>query len=152
MLLKGEVDAAWGDSNTIVLDEKSPKLKPLFPDSGQDFVGTFAQQTGFLPVNHTVVIQRRIVEGNPWVPEALYEAFEKSKQEAYRLDPSAASVLGSKVPLDWQREAFGPDPYPLGLAANRQMLEMCSAQSVEDGTTPKPSEITPLIAESLRGT
>lgn len=152
MLLKGEVDAAWGDSNTIILDETAPNLKPLFPDGGKDFVGAFVQQTGFLPVNHTVVLQRRILEANPWVAESLFEAFEKSKQEAYRRDPAAASVLGNRVPAEWQREAFGDDPYPLGLAANRAMLVMGSEQSVEDGTIPKPSDIDGIFAESLQGT
>ena len=47
----------------------------------QTAVGSFFEQTHFLPVNHTVVMQRHILEANPWVPEALFESFQKSKQD-----------------------------------------------------------------------
>lgn len=151
MLLKGEIDAAWGAGNEVVLDEKAAVLKPLFTDGGKQFVGGFFDQVGFLPVNHTVVIQRRILEKDPWVAEALFEAFEQSKREAYRKDETAASVLPG-VPMDWQRSAFGDDPYPLGLSANRAMLEMAAEQAIEDGVVSRMTEIDPLFAESLRTT
>src|SRR5439155_22721016 len=75
MLLKGDIDAAWGAGDEIKLDENAAQVAPLFTDGGKAFVGAFFVQAGFVLVNHTVVILRRILEQDPWVAEAIYEAF-----------------------------------------------------------------------------
>ncbi|HEY3118348.1 MAG TPA: hypothetical protein VGK54_16510, partial [Chloroflexota bacterium] len=82
LLLAGDIDAAWGSALEGIPADPPPTLRPLFPDGGLDFVGSFVQRTGFGPVNHTVVVQNKLLEKEPWVAEALYEAFEKSKAEA----------------------------------------------------------------------
>jgi hypothetical protein len=47
-----------------------------------------------------VGIQQRVVEENLWLPEALFDAFERSKQEAYRRDPSARLILRKEAGLE----------------------------------------------------
>lgn len=151
MLLRGEIDAAWGSTGEGMPEAAPGMLKPLYPDGGIEFVREFVRQTGFAPANHTVVVQRRIVEQEPWVPEALFEAFERSKQEAYRRDPTSAEIF-PRLPLAEQVDAFGADPFPLGLAANRAMLTMGAEQSMEDGVLDQMPDIDGLVWESLRGT
>jgi 4,5-dihydroxyphthalate decarboxylase len=151
LLQSGEIDVAYPAGDEVALDATSGKVRPLFPDGGRAFVQAFVEKTGFAPVNHTVIVQRRIVEENPWVADALFEAFEKSKQEAYRRNP-ASSVLFPRQPLEGQRAVFGADPFPSGVKANRPMLQMATEQSVEDGLAPKPINVDELFWPSLRGT
>ena len=80
----------------------------------------FYRTVGFTPVNHLVGIQQRVVEENPWLPEALFDAFERSKQEAYRRDPSARLILRKEAGLEPGESVFGPDPYVSGLSKNRR--------------------------------
>jgi len=151
MLLAGELDAAF-PAGMADFPMDGPTVRRLFPDGGRAFVEAFFRQTGFTPVNHTVLVQRKLAEKEPWVPEALFEAFERSKQEAYRRDPRARTIFHDRDDLDWQRSVFGDDPFPVGLAANRAMLTMGAEQSNIDGLTRESAKIDELFWESLRGT
>jgi 4,5-dihydroxyphthalate decarboxylase len=152
MLQAGELDAAFPAGRTVI-DTSTGKVARLFADGGRRFMADFMQKTGFLPVNHMVLVQRRLVEREPWVPEALFEAFEAAKREAYRRDRKAAGVfLDGNADMDWQASVFGADPFPYGLAANRAMLEMAARQSNVDGLTTTRWDVEQFIAERLRGT
>jgi 4,5-dihydroxyphthalate decarboxylase len=151
LLQRGEIDVAYPAGDEVSLDATTPAVRRLFPDEGRAFVQAFVESTGFAPVNHTVVVQRRIIEKDPWVAEALFEAFERSKQEAYRRNPAAAALF-PRQSLAGQAEVFGADPFPSGVAANRPMLEMASEQSVEDGLAPTTINVDELFWESLRTT
>jgi hypothetical protein len=145
-LRAGELDAAFASTEDPIR-EGDEQLQPLFPDAGRQVVQRFFERRGFVPPNHTVLMQRRLAEEHPWLPAALYEAFEQSKQEAYRRDPRARSIFPDDPP-----GRFGDDPYPSGLAANRATLQMAAEQEVLEGTIGKPPDVDSLIQESLRGT
>jgi 4,5-dihydroxyphthalate decarboxylase len=150
MMAAQELDAAFlGGPEAI--DAGATRVQPLFPDGGQEFFGEFYAATGFLPVNHSVMIRRRVVEENPWVAEALYEAFEASKQTAYRQQPGSALVFPRRDPGP-QTARYGPDPFPSGLSANRAMLEMVARQSWEEGLTARQADVDALFVAPLRGT
>jgi 4,5-dihydroxyphthalate decarboxylase len=68
LLRAGELDAAFG-----VKDD--PAIRLLFPDGGSGLFSEFQRTCGYVPVNHILLVRRPIVEENPWVPAALYEAF-----------------------------------------------------------------------------
>ena len=146
LLRAGELDAAFASTEDPIR-EGDEQLQPLFPDAGRQVVQRFFERRGFVPPNHTVLMQRRLAEEHPWLPAALYEAFEQSKQEAYRRDPRARSIFPDDPP-----GRFGDDPYPSGLAANRATLQMAAEQEVLEGTIGKPPDVDSLIQESLRGT
>jgi 4,5-dihydroxyphthalate decarboxylase len=149
MLIDGEIDATYATEAAAVT--QSPKTRPLFTDGGRQFVSDFVKKDGFTPVNHTLAVQRRIVEENPWVPEALFEAFEKSKQEAYKRDRSTGMLFKGD---DYEQQAamFGADPYPSGLKANRAMLQRGMQQSLSEELIHKSIDVDSLWCESLRGT
>jgi 4,5-dihydroxyphthalate decarboxylase len=151
LLQAGRIDVAYPAGEEVALDTSTGKLRALFPDGGRAFVQAFVEKTGFAPVNHTVVVQRRIVEENPGAAEALFDAFERSKQEAYRRNPSAAALF-PRQPLAGQADVFGADPFPSGVKANLPMLQMATGQSVEDGLAPKPIDVEELFWPSLRST
>jgi len=148
MLQSGEIDAA--NARSVDIDTKSPKVRPLFPDGGRGFMEEFYRTVGFTPVNHLVGIQQRVVEENPWLPEALYDAFERSKQEAYRRDPAARHILREEAGLELDESVFGPDPYVSGLSKNRAMLTMAIEQLLKDGLIRDRMDVDQLFWESVR--
>ena len=149
LLISGQIDAMFPDSSAPL--DNSPNVKRLFSDGGRAFVADFVRQAGYTPVNHTLMVQRRIVEEHPWVPEALFEAFEQSKQEAFRRDRSTGMLFKGED-YEAQAAAFGADPYPSGLAANLKMLERGMQQSLDEGMLKKPVDVPALYAGSLQGT
>jgi 4,5-dihydroxyphthalate decarboxylase len=149
MLVKGEIDAMYPDSTSPL--DNVPNVRRLFTDGGRAFIADFVRQAGYTPVNHTLMVQKRVVDEHPWVPEALFEAFEKSKQESFRRDRSTG-MLFKGDDYEEQARAFGADPYPSGLAANRKMLERGMQQSLDEGMLKKPVDVSALYAESLQGT
>ncbi len=149
MLIDGEIDATFATEAAEVT--QSSKARPLFTDGGRAFVADFVRKNGFTPVNHTLLVQRRVVAQNPWVPEALFDAFERSKKEAYRRDP-ATGMLFKGDDHEAQASIFGADPYPSGLKANRAMLERGMRQSQQEGLIHNPVAIDSLWCESLRST
>jgi len=152
LLQEGRIHAAFGALD-VPLDSASGRVRRLFPDRGRAFFGDFQAAVGFLPVNHVVLVQRRIVERHPWVPDALLDAFERAKQVAYRRDRTAAGVFrGGNGDMDAQRELFGADPFPYGRAANVDMLEMAARQSHADGLTVRRVDLADCIAAGVRDT
>jgi 4,5-dihydroxyphthalate decarboxylase len=153
MLERGEIDAAFLDSYAEKPAD-AESTRPLFEDGGRSFVQSFFRKTAFTPANHTVVMQRKLVEKEPWVALSLYEGFERSKQEAYRRARAAQSAYlyfpGEE--FDRQAEVYGPDPYPSGVQANRRMLQMAAQESFEEGLTRHPAEIDQLFWETVRDT
>ncbi len=147
LLQSGEIDAACATS--IPIDTETPNVRRLFPDLGRGFVEDFFRSVGFTPVNHTVVIQRRVVEQNPWLPEALFEAFERSKHEAYRRNPATRRIIREREGLELDESVFGEDPYASGLSANRAMLAMAVEQSFKDGLIRDRVDIDELYWESV---
>jgi 4,5-dihydroxyphthalate decarboxylase len=80
-------------------------------------VTDYYRKSGFLPANHIIVVQQRILEEHPWVALELYKTFQRSKEIAYE---RAKSMLGTYLLFegeDYKRQAecFGGDPYPLGI-------------------------------------
>ena len=152
MLEGGEIDAAF--PGTDILLTAGPTVRPLFADGGRAFFEEFYRKTGFLPVNHTIVVQRRILEQEPWAAMALYEAFERSKQESYRRARAAQDAYLIFPGNDFEQQAavFGADPYPSGLLANRAMLTMAAQESFEEGLIQQPPNVDSLFWETLRGT
>lgn len=155
MLEGGELDAAYWDSPESGGRRQpgdSSKVRPLFEDGGRSFIEGFFRKTGFTPANHTVVVQRKLVEKEPWVAPALFEAFERSKQEAYRQARArqSAYLLFPGEDFDRQADVYGPDPYPSGLTANRRMLQMAAQQSFEEGLTRRPASVDDLFWETVR--
>lgn len=149
MLISGEIDATFATEAAAVTE--SPRARPLFRDGGRQFVAEFVRKDGFTPVNHTLLVQQRVVEEHPWVPEALFDAFERSKQEAYRRDRSTRMLFKGDDEEE-QAALFGADPYPSGLKANRAMLQRGLQQSLSEELIHAPIDIDSLWCESLRGT
>ncbi len=167
MLDKGELDAACGvvprhdvavarsiDRHGGTIIEGNPRIRRLFPDFGRQIITEFYLKTGVIPVNHMVIVKNNVLEKEPWVALELYKAFQKSKEVAYERarQQGAGYLLFLGDDIRRQTEIFGEDPFPLGLKANRKMLELLFRSSAEQGLTKGLSRVDDLFHTSVRDT
>lgn len=154
LLQRGEVDAAYGDNDSAAV-KTGGCVRPLFgPGDATAIIAEFRRKTGITPINHTLVVQERLVEQSPDLPMKLFHAFEQSKQEAYRRARQEAGGY-FLFPHDHFSQAatlFGEDPYPSGLAANRRMLKMLADEVYSEGLVRKLPDTEALFAEATHRT
>jgi 4,5-dihydroxyphthalate decarboxylase len=125
------------------------KVKLLFPDRIAEGA-RYYKKHGYIPANHAYVIRGDVYRKYPWLAINLYKAFVAAKEIAQeRLSESIPSglVFGADY-LAKTREVFGPDPYPYGVSANREMLQTIIDYSHEQGLTKEKQKIEDLFAPS----
>jgi 4,5-dihydroxyphthalate decarboxylase len=116
LLLAGELDAVVGAGI------KHPDVVPLIPDPEEAGMAV-VRERGYLPVNHLVVIRDDLLDAQPEVAVAVFEAFAEAKRQyveqlrAGRAESAQDRLLGRVL-----RET-GQDPLPYGLEPNRAVLE-----------------------------
>jgi len=148
MLERGELDAAVGAPEVEV--GAAPGIRHFPREQWVEVLAAVQRAIGITPVNHTLIVQKRLLADRPDLATRTLQAFERAKFEAYRRSPAARAIL-PEYDLDAQRRAFGDDPYPYGLEANRQVLELVAEQLEIDGVIRKRPDIDGLVAESVRG-
>ncbi|MBV9101356.1 MAG: hypothetical protein JOZ46_04620 [Candidatus Dormibacteraeota bacterium] len=134
LLESGRIDAAFGDHAAAAV-QQSPSAHLLFTDEDvQRVMETAMLEKGFTPVNHTIVVQQRLVEEDPTIAPRLYALFEASKREAFARAPSGgAGMAFPGEAITWSREVFGDDPFASGVEPNRRMLEVLRDQLRMEG-------------------
>ena len=134
LLERGEIDAiytarapsSWASDNVVRLFDDP---KPVELD--------YYAKSGIFPPMHLLAIKRPLVEENPFIARAVYNAFAEAQKVARdKLFESAA--LGTMLP--WQLESLleaeeklGKDYWPVGFAKNRAMLEVIIRYMLEEG-------------------
>jgi 4,5-dihydroxyphthalate decarboxylase len=86
---------------------------------------------------HAVAIKKHLAEKNPWVVDAVFEAYSQSKELAYEYMANAAWAYGS---LPWLGQEFeetralmGKNFYSYGIEPNRNALETLFRYSYQQG-------------------
>jgi 4,5-dihydroxyphthalate decarboxylase len=126
MLEAGEIDAFMGPRVPSCFERGHRNVSWLFPDPAAAATDYF-KRTGIFPIMHIIGVRRTLVDRHPWLPAAVFKAFEQSKKIAVaRLaDTSAAKVtlpfLEEQVKA--ARDLMGQDYWPYGVGANRKTLE-----------------------------
>jgi hypothetical protein len=108
-LVAGELAAAIG----VSVDH--PDVAPLIPEATEAGFASL-RRSGLYPINHLVVVRDELLETEPGLAEAVYDAFERAKDlylAGGELDPVHAKV----------REITGADPLPYGVEPNRATIE-----------------------------
>jgi 4,5-dihydroxyphthalate decarboxylase len=151
-LKRGDLDAAYESSDGLI--EAGP-VRPLFvPGDAERIIGDFRRKTGMTPTNHVLLVQQALIDQYPEMTMQLYRAFEASKQEAYDRARTSAPcyLLFAKDTFARQAALFGDDPFPSGLAANRDMLTFLAHALVGEGLLGGMPDIDGLFCEALRST
>jgi 4,5-dihydroxyphthalate decarboxylase len=126
MLVDGAIDGFIAPRPPSPAARKHPHIGWLFPDptaSAKDYF----KRTGIFPIMHIVGVRRELAERHPWLPGAVFKAFDQAKAAAVAKlnDTSATKVTLPFVEeqLKAARELMGEDYWSYGVAANRKVLE-----------------------------
>jgi 4,5-dihydroxyphthalate decarboxylase len=144
LLLAGEIAAAIG----VQVD--SPDVKPLIPHPREAGFEALRRR-GHYPINHTVVVRNDRLDADPGLARNLFDAFAEAKRiglQGLREGPVDAASPTDHV-FRRVMEITG-DPFPYGIAPNRQALEAMVQYSVEQGILSRSVAIEALFPESTR--
>jgi 4,5-dihydroxyphthalate decarboxylase len=149
MLASGEIDCALIARPPDCFRQGHPDVARLFPDYWE-MEESYYRRTKVWPIMHVIVMQKAILEKNPWAARNLFNAFAESKRRSLErlLDPAV-----SRYPLPWlpayagkMREMFDGDPFPFGIEENRPTFEQFTRYAHEQGIAKRhvnPNEIFP---------
>ncbi len=136
MLIDGELDALILPPIPPALHTHPHLVGRLFPDYvavEQDYF----RRTGIFPIMHVLVIRRTLCEAHAWLPEKVYEAFVRAKNQALQ---ALTQININRVSLPWiaadaarVREIMGKRIWAYGLEASRHELETMLRYSETDG-------------------
>jgi 4,5-dihydroxyphthalate decarboxylase len=127
MLLAGELDAAVLTGK----DLKHPKFRYLIPDP-EAAAQTWYQRYRAVPINHMVVVTESLSKSSPWAVAEVFRLLAESKKAA-------------GLPA-----ATGPDPFPLGVEANRKSLELVINYAVQQRLIPRRFGVDELFDDVTR--
>jgi len=147
LLDRGEIDGFIAPRPPAFIERGHAHVGWLFRDptaAAKDYY----QRTGIFPIMHLIGLRRTLAEKYPYLPAAVFKAFEQSKAMALAAlgDTSASKVTLPFVEeqLKAARELMGKDFWSYGLEANRKTLEAFLRQHHAQGLSSrlvKPEEL-----------
>ena len=142
MLAAGDIDAGIQLRSEIGGD-----IRYLVSEEEGDRVGMkFFRATGVYPIGHVMTIKNDVLTENPWVGPAMYRAFLESKNRYMAGLDSNPKPSKRDIQAMRNREIYGGDPFPMGLALNRESLEGMIKMYAEQRIIPAPVEVDSLFA------
>jgi 4,5-dihydroxyphthalate decarboxylase len=151
MLLDGSVDAVISAHPPESFKTGDPRVSRLLADpAGAE--KEYAARTGIVPIMHLIVVRRDTADRYPWLPGNLMTGFAEARARSIaRLDAGPAGP-GRRVPLLWTgealartRAAFGGEPWPYGVEANRAVLGAFTRWAFEQGVTRREVDVDELF-------
>jgi 4,5-dihydroxyphthalate decarboxylase len=126
LLERGEIDGFIAPRVPSLVGKNNAHIGWLFLDpiaAARDYF----KRTGIFPIMHITGIRRELVETHPWLPAAVFKAFQEAKAKCLAaLEDTAASKVTLpfvEEELRAARELMGHDFWSYGLHANRKVLE-----------------------------
>ena len=147
LLVDRDVDALFHALEPRDFVEGNPKIRRLFSDvraTEQDYF----KRTGIFPIMHAVAIRNDLVEQNPWLPRAVFDAYSKSKSMAY--SEMRKSWFFKTLPwyaqeIEATEDLMGKNYFPYGIDPNRKTLETLFRYSYEQGLASRQLTIEELF-------
>jgi 4,5-dihydroxyphthalate decarboxylase len=96
----------------------------------------YFRDTGIFPIMHLVALRAELAERHPWLPDALYAAFDEARRLAlaHLADARTTSVAWLAPAMVEERAVLGPDPWAYGLTEiNRTALGTFLGYAREQG-------------------
>lgn len=151
LIESGHVDALFHAAEPRGFLQGDPKVGRLFSDYRTVERDYFAK-TGIFPIMHTVAIRNSLVKANPWLPEAVFNAYSEAKtmmyQQLIKLGWANISLPWAAKELEETRALMGDNFWPYGIEANRKTLEALFQYSYEQGLARKKLKMEDLFHAS----
>ena len=151
LLVDGEVDALFHAVEPKAYVEGNPLVQRLFPDS-KKIEMDYYKRTGIFPIMHAVAIKTSLIEKYPWLPQAVFEAYSKSKSQHYaflnKVGWAYSSMPWFSQDFDETKQLMGQNFWSYGIEDNRKSLETLFRYSYEQGLSSKQLSIEDLFHES----
>ncbi len=139
LLKEGAIDGFMAP-RPPALPKGTPNIGWLFADpvaAAKDYF----KRTGIFPIMHLVGVKRDLAEQHPWLPGAVFKAFDQAKAAALAqlCDTSATKVTLPFVEerLSEARALMGEDFWSYGLEPNRKTLETFLRHHNTQGLSPR---------------
>ena len=153
LLVDGDVDALFHAIEPRAFVEGHPKVKRLFNDPRATEREYFSK-TGIFPIMHAVAIRNDVIDANPWLPEAVFSAYSRSKQMEYESMQSrwiSGTLPWFSQEFDETREAMGENFWPYGIEPNKATLNAMFRYAYDQGLAKKRLQIEDLFHPSAIG-
>jgi 4,5-dihydroxyphthalate decarboxylase len=151
LLESGEVDALFHAAEPRAYIQGNPIVARLFHDFRTTERAYFAK-TGIFPIMHAVAIRKDVLEQNPWLAEAVFNAYSQAKQMTYDyLLKSAwykASLPWVTQEMEETRTLMGKNFWPYGIEPNRDALNALFRYSYEQRFSSRELTIEELFHSS----
>jgi len=151
LLEKGEIDGFIAPRPPTLVERGHPNIGWLFPDPTAAAKDYF-KRTGFFPIMHVVGVRRSLAERHPWLPGAVFKAFEQAKRIGLE---RLSDTSSTKVTLPFVEEALrsvralmGDDFWSYGVEANRKVLDYFLGQHYAQGLSPRLVKVDELFHPS----
>jgi 4,5-dihydroxyphthalate decarboxylase len=150
LLEKGDIDGFMGPRAPSSFG-RHPHVGWLFEDPTVAALENY-RRTGIFPIMHVVGIRKSIATDHPWLPSAIFKAFQRAKSVAFeRLsDTSAPKVMLPFVEeqVAAARRLMGEDYWPYGVAASKATIESFLKHHHAQGLSKRQVSIGELFAPS----
>ncbi len=101
---------------------------------------------------HAVAIRNSLIDQNPWLPKAVFDAYSKAKSLMYdhlkKMGWAAISLPWAAQEIEETRALMGENFWPYGIASNRKALEALFQYSYEQGLSKRKLKIEELFHSS----
>ncbi len=148
LLESGEIDGFIAPRPPTLVEKDHPPIGWLFADPVA-VAKDYYKRTGFFPIMHVVGIRRELAERHPWLPSAVFKAFEAAKEAGLKKlsDTSATKVTLPFVEerLKEARDLMGHDFWSYGVGPNRKVLDYFLAQHHSEGLSPRRVSVDELF-------
>jgi len=152
LLEKGEIDGFVAPRPPSFIERGHPHVGWLFRDpvaAAKDWY----QRTKIFPIMHLIGIRRTLADRHPWLPVAVFKAFEQSKTAALA---ALSDTAATKVTLPFVeetlksvRELMGHDFWSYGVEPNRHTLEVFLRHHHSQGLSPRLMKVEEMFHPSV---
>jgi 4,5-dihydroxyphthalate decarboxylase len=99
------------------------------------------QKTGATPLNHVLVLQRRLLISDPDLPAILYDGFERARR--------ATPADRCDADDEFYAALLGGDPFPPGLTANQPSIDLLQRHLVYERLLDNPPDLDRLFVQPV---
>ncbi|MDM9558319.1 ABC transporter substrate-binding protein [Bordetella petrii] len=151
MLDRGEIDGFMAPRAPFGAARSNPDIGWLFDDPVA-VAKDYYRRTGIFPIMHVLGVRKTLAEQHPWLPGALFKAFEQSKAAALEKlsDTSATKVTLPFVEeqLKSARDTLGDNYWAYGVPDSLKTLEAFTRHHHQQGLSSRHVPVQELFHPS----